>query len=492
MAKRLLKNALDLFAGRADYGDVRLVNRVDQQISVRNSIVEGLEERESYGVGIRVLVKGAWGFAATNEVTKQGIEKSAKRAIEVAQASASVNKKKVKLTPIKVIKNGQYQTPYKIDPFNVSYEDKIKVLLKADELICQQKQIKVAQSFCRCFKEEKTFVSTEGSFITQEILVTGGGIEATAVGNDDVQNRSHPNSHQGQFQTGGWEMLEELDLPGNASRVAEEAVALLTAKQCPEREWDIILDGPQMALQVHESCGHPTELDRVLGFEASYAGTSFMTLDGLGRLRYGSDIVNITADATLAGGLGTFGFDDEGVPSQRFYLIKDGLHLGYLTSRETAAFVGLRASNGTMRADGWQNMPLIRMTNINLEPGDPSAGSGQAWQLDDLIANTKRGILMSINKAWSIDDKRINFQFGCELGWEIKNGKKFRLLKNPSYTGITPHFWQSCDAIANKNYWQIWGVPNCGKGEPSQIMYVGHGVAPARFRKVRVGTFKLT
>jgi len=388
------------------------------------------------------------------------------------------------LAPVQVIKNGRYKTPYKIDPFKISYGEKINLLLEADKLMRKQKPVKVSQAFFRCFREEKTFASSEGSWIEQEILATGAGIEATAIGNNDVQNRSYPNSFRGQFQTKGWELVEELNLPAYAPQVAEEAVALLTAKQCPEGIWDIILDGPQMALQVHESCGHPCELDRVLGYEASYAGTSFMTLDGFGRLRYGSDIVNITADATLPGGLGTFGFDDEGVPAQRFYLVKKGIHVGYLTSRETAAMVGLKSSNGTMRADGWQNLPLIRMTNINLEPG--------SWQFEEMIANTKRGILMSINKAWSIDDKRINFQFGCELGWEIKNGKKIRLLKNPSYTGITPQFWQSCDAIANKNYWQVWGTPNCGKGEPSQIMYVGHGASPARFRKVRVGVARFT
>lgn len=484
MEDKLLRNGLDLLLGKVDYGDIRQVNRVDQQISTRNGVVEGVEERESLGVGIRVLVNGAWGFAATNEVTKQGIEVSAKKAVEVARTSAAVNKKRVKLTPTKIIKDGRYQTPFKIDPFKVSYEDKIRLLTSADRLMREQKQVKVAQAFLRCFKEEKTFASTEGSWIQQEILATGAGVQATAVGNNDVQNRSYPNSHGGQYQTGGWEVVEELDLLSYSLPVAEEAVALLTAKQCPAGEWDIILDGPQVALQVHESCGHPTELDRVLGYEASCAGTSFMTLTGLDRFRYGSDMVNIRADATLPGGLGTFGWDDEGVLAQKFYLIKNGIHVDYLTSRETAGIVGLKKSNGTMRADGWQNIPLIRMTNINLEPG--------SWQLDKLIANTKRGILMSINKAWSIDDKRINFQFGCELGWEIKSGRKFRLLKNPSYTGITPQFWQSCDAIANKDYWQVWGTPNCGKGEPSQIMYVGHGAAPARFRRVRVGIAKFT
>ena len=297
----------------------------------------------------------------------------------------------------------------------------------------------------------------------------------------DAQIRSYPNSFRGQFGTAGFESVEGLDLVSHSSQIAEEAVALLTAKQCPQGEFDVILGSPQLALQIHESCGHPVELDRVLGYEASFAGTSFMTLDQLGKLKYGSKIVNITADATTPGGLGTFGFDDEGIPGQRTPIIKNGIHVGYLTSRETS-FVLNQKSNGTMRADSWLVSPLIRMTNINLEAGE--------WDLEDLIADTKNGILMSVNKSWSIDDKRINFQFGCEVGWEIKNGKRDRMFKNPTYTGITPKFWQSCDAICNKKYWQVWGTPNCGKGEPMQRMYVGHGTAPARFRKVKVGLWK--
>jgi TldD protein len=240
----------------------------------------------------------------------------------------------------------------------------------------------------------------------------------------------------------------------------------------------VILDGSQLALQVHESCGHPTELDRALGYEASYAGTSFLTLEKRGSFRYGSPLVNIYADATIPGALGSFGFDDEGVPAQRSALIQNGIFVGYLTSRETASTLGER-SNGTMRADGWNRIPIIRMTNINLEPGD--------WELDDLIADTDDGIYMAVNKSWSIDDKRLNFQFGTQLAYEIKQGKLGRMLKNATYTGITPDFWGSCDAICSARHWRIWGLPNCGKGQPSQSAHVAHGAAPARFRNVRVG-----
>jgi TldD protein len=263
--------------------------------------------------------------------------------------------------------------------------------------------------------------------------------------------------------------------------VAEEAVQLLSARPCPSKVTTLILDNSQLALQIHESIGHPIELDRILGTEASYAGTSFLRPETVGHFKYGSEWVNIVADATYPGGLGTFGYDDEGIESQRVPIISQGILVNLLTSRETAHHLG-RKSNGTMRADGWNRIPLIRMTNINLEPGD--------WTLEEIIADTDEGILLSTNRSWSIDDKRINFQFGTEIGWEIKAGKLGEMVKNPTYTGITPQFWNSCDAIANKNYWQMWGTSNCGKGEPGQVAHVGHGAAPARFRNVQVGVMK--
>jgi TldD protein len=241
----------------------------------------------------------------------------------------------------------------------------------------------------------------------------------------------------------------------------------------------LVIDSSQMALQVHESCGHPIELDRVLGMEASFAGTSFLTVDKLDRLQYGSEQVNIDADATAPGGLGTFGYDDEGVPAQNVPIVEAGRFVGYLTSRETAPIIG-RRSTGASRAAGWNVIPLIRMTNINLRPG--AAGT-----LDDLIADTSDGLFVSTNRSWSIDDRRLNFQFGTQVGWRIRKGRLAEMVKNPTYTGITPQFWGSCDAICDAGEWRLWGVPNCGKGEPMQTHRVGHGSAPARFRKVRVG-----
>jgi TldD protein len=243
----------------------------------------------------------------------------------------------------------------------------------------------------------------------------------------------------------------------------------------------LILDGSQMALQIHESIGHPIELDRILGTEASYAGTSFLKPEMVGHFKYASDVVNIVADATYPGGLGTFGYDDEGIKAQRVPIITQGILVDLLTSRETAQNLG-KESNGTMRADGWNRIPLIRMTNINLEPGE--------WTLEQMIRDTEEGLFLTTNRSWSIDDRRINFQFGTEIGWEIKNGELGERVKNPTYTGITPQFWNSCDAVANRDHWQMWGTPNCGKGEPGQVAHVGHGAAPARFRNVQVGVMK--
>lgn len=465
---------------QVDYSDVRVVSRENESIATKDGVVEALESSESLGFGVRILLKGAWGFAASDDFSKAGIEQTVKKAVEIAQASSLVRNGKVKLDKQKPIV-ATYKTPVEIDPFQVSLEEKIKLLLKADRAQRIHKNLKISQSFMRSFRETKNFVSTEGSIIDQAITWCGAGIEATAINKADLQNRTYPNSFRGQFRTGGYEMITSLNLVENAPRIGEEAVKLLTAAQCPSGEFDIILDGNQLGLQIHESAGHAVEFDRVLGYEASFAGTSFLKPTNLKKLKYGSKHVNITADATLPAGLATFGFDDEGVPAQRTEIVKEGILTGFLTSRETAGLLK-QQSNGTCRADGWGRIPLIRMTNVNLEPG--------TWDLDELIASTKQGIFASTNKSWSIDDRRLNFQFGTEIAWEIKNGKKKRILKNFTYTGITPQFWASCDAVCNRNYWTVWGTPNCGKGQPEQVMFTGHGASPARFRKVKVGIGK--
>ncbi len=468
----------------ASYADVRVVTRLTQRIAVKNGRVEALEQNETQGIGVRVIAHGAWGFAASSRLDVREVERVVSQAVTIAKASALTKTRDVQIGP-PVTLQASYTTPIRIDPFMVSMADKINLLLKADEEMRRAKGVKVARGELAFVRENKIFASTEDTYIDQEIIETGCGISAVATNlqSGEVQVRSYPNAGGRHQQTRGWEFILDQRLAENATRVGEEAVALLSADQCPSYDaTTVILDGSQVALQVHESCGHPIELDRVLGTEAAFAGTSFLTPDKLGNFRYGSEFVNITADATIPYGLGTFGFDDEGVPATKTDIVKNGLFVGYLTSRETAQALKLGASNGTMRADGWSRVPIIRMTNINLLPG--------TWNVNDLIAGTDDGIWMETNRSWSIDDRRLNFQFGTEMAWEIKGGKQTHMLKNATYTGITPQFWGSCDAVGNEASWVIWGTPNCGKGQPMQIAHTGHGAAPARFRNVRVGVIK--
>jgi TldD protein len=482
--------ALDTARTRgATYADVRIVEQREQTIGAKNGVVESLSETEDRGFGVRVIAEGAWGFASSAILSQEEVERVAALAVEIAHASALTRREPVDIGP-PVTSSGIYRTPVHIDPFSVAIEDKIALLLEADSRMRRVAGIKVARGTLVCLRERKTFANTEGAFTEQEIIETGGGIVALAVRDGEVQQRSYPNSFGRDQRTVGWEYIQQADLPGHAERIASEAVALLTADPCPSTTTTLILGPTQLALQIHESCGHPTELDRVFGTEAAYAGTSFLTPDGLDTLRYGSQIVNLTADATLPGGLGTFGWDDEGVPAQRVELVREGRFVGYLTSRETAVQLarlkrwgaGRARSGGAMRASGWNRIPLVRMTNISIEPG--------AWTFEDLIADTDDGLYMETNRSWSIDDQRLNFQFGTEIGYEIKGGRLGRLLKNCTYTGVTPQFWGSCDAVCSRDHWQVWGTPNCGKGQPSQIAHTGHGAAPARFRDVRVGVMK--
>jgi TldD protein len=474
----------------ASYADIRIVRRRTQNITVKNGVVEGLSDNERQGFGMRVVVDGAWGFASSALLAPAEVDRVTALAVQIARASALFKTHDVELGP-PVSHVGTYRTPVEVDPFEVSLEQKLDLLSQANEGLRATPGVMVATSTLALWQEDKTFANTEGAFLEQTIIETGGGIEALAVDRESgqVQKRSHPNSFGRDQRQEGWEAILAMDLPHHAPRIGEEAVALLSADQCPSGVTNVILGPTQLALQIHESCGHPIELDRVFGTEASYAGTSFLTPEKFGTFRYGSEVVNLTADATIPGGLGTFGWDDEGVPGQRVPIVREGIFCGYLTSRETAqqlrgivADAAPETSGGTMRADGWNRIPLIRMTNVNLEPGE--------WAFDDLIADTDEGIYMELNKSWSIDDKRLNFQFGTEIAYEIKNGKMGRMLKNATYTGMTPQFWGNCDAICNENHWRVWGTPNCGKGQPGQSAHTGHGAAPARFRNVQVGVMK--
>ena len=471
----------------ATYADMRIVRRETQTITVKNGIVQGLSLDSTQGFGVRVIADGAWGFASSHLLLLVEVDRVTALAVQIAKASALAKIEDVNLGPPEV-HTGSYRTPVEIDPFTVPLNDKVSLLLETDKEARSVQGVTVARSSLTFIRENKTFASTEGSYIEQEIVESGLGLVAIAVSEGDMQQRSYPNSfgrHQG---TAGYEFIRQWDMVGNARRMGEEAVALLSAPQCPSGVTSIILDGPQLGLQVHESCGHPIELDRVFGTEAAFAGTSFLTPEKYGAFRYGSDIVNLTADAVTPTVLGTFGYDDEGVPAQTTDIVKNGMFVGYLTSRETASQLqrihpdAPARSNGTMRADGWNRIPIIRMNNVSLQPGE--------WTLDDLIADTNDGIYMITNKSWSIDDKRLNFQFGAELAYEIKSGKLGQMYKNATYTGITPQFWGGCDAICNADHWHVWGTPNCGKGQPGQTAHTGHGASPTRFRNVQVGMIK--
>jgi len=474
VAERALDEAV---AAGASYADCRVVVRTVQTLEVKNGRVARVALSDDEGVGVRVVVDGGWGFAGVDRIDAREAEEAVRRAVRIARAGARLRSAPVRLAAVAAV-TGEYRTPVVIDPFSVSLERKLEVLLAADAAMARVPEVRVRDSSLEFVREHRLFASTEGARVDQTIVESGGGMDATATSDDEVQTRSHPNSFGRHQLCAGWEAIEEMALPEHGERIAGEAAALLTAPPCPSGRMTLILDATQAALQVHESCGHPTELDRVLGDEAAFAGTSFLLPEMLGSFRYGSEKVTLVADATAPGGLGTFGWDDEGVPAERTVLVDQGVFRGYLSSRETAAVLD-RQSSGTMRAWGWSRQPLIRMTNINLEPGDSS--------LEEMIAGTEHGVYLETNRSWSIDDRRLNFQFGCQNGWEIRDGRRVGLVRNPLYRGITPEFWGSCDAVAGPDEWRMWGVVNCGKGEPMQIMHVGHGAAPCRFRDVSVG-----
>ncbi len=461
----------------AGFADARVLLTRREDIVVRNERVATLEQGEDLGIGVRVIVNGAWGYAATKDATRDSVELCVSQAVEIAKASATLKEREVTLAP-EPPHVARWETPVQVDPFAVPLDRKVETLRRCTQIMQRYPEIKVAVGWMSFQRKHQWFANSEGALIEQTLTRSGAGIQANATDGTELQTRSYPQSHGGQFMGKGYELVDELRLTDNAERIAEEAKALLNADPCPEGEFDLILDGSQIALQIHESVGHATELDRVLGAEANYAGTSFATPEKRGKFPYGSPSVNIVADATSLGGLATFGYDDEGVQAQRWHLVQDGILVGYLTSRETALQVGDERSRGCMRADGWQNLPIIRMVNISLMP--------QKGTLDELLSDTDKGIFMAVNRSWSIDNKRVQFQFGCEIGWEIKGGKKARLLKNPCYAGITWEFWGSCDFICGEGEWVLWGVPNCGKGQPPQRAEMSHGAAPARFRKVKV------
>jgi TldD protein len=472
------KQAVDAaMAAGADYADGRVVTDESESLTVRNQQMEGIDRSRSEGIGIRVLVNGYWGFAATARLAPEEIDRTATLAVEIARAAARLPMEPVRLADIEPA-TGTWHSPMQEDPFHVPLEEKVALLMEATRRMQEVKGLAFAEGGIDLLRRQTWLATSEGTAVDQASVHSGAGIEATAIGDGEMQRRSFPNSFRGHISAAGWEHIQKLGLIEEAERTGTEAVELLSAPECPTEVTTLVIDSGQMELQIHESIGHAIELDRVLGMEEAFAGSSFVRPDDRGRLRYASDLVSITADASLAGGLGSFGWDDEGVPAQRLPIIVDGVFQDFISSRETASVLGL-PSSGAMRADGWQNFPLIRMTNISIEPHEGTLG--------DIIGDTKDGVFMTTNSSWSIDDHRVNFQFGCEIAWRIEDGRLTQMYRNPNYTGITTEFWQSCDAVGGREDWTLWGTPNCGKGQPGQVARVGHGASPARFRNVQVG-----
>jgi TldD protein len=468
---------LDTAAAKgADYCDVRFERSRSEHVEVRNGDVSGLADERSDGYGIRALVNGAWGFASSSGFSDAALDAAAGRAVAIARAGASIAAHRIGEAPTDAYVD-TFATPVQRDPATVPMGERVALLLDAERALHSAPSITVGRAWMDLWRTEKFFYSSIGSRIAQTIVQSGSGMAALAVGNGDAQSRMWPGD-RGLYQGGGWEIIEAAQLRENAQRTGEEAHQLLTAPQCPSGTMDIVLGGSQVSLQIHESCGHAAELDRVMGWEANFSGTSFLSPDELGTLKYGSDIVNIEIDNHLPRGIASVGYDDEGTKSVRADVIRHGMLTGFETSRDTARTLG-RTSNACVRAQSWRHVPMIRMCNLNLLPG--------TTPFEGLFEDIKHGVYMEANRSWSIDDRRLNFQFGCQIGWEIMNGKRGRMLKNPTYAGVTPQFWNSCDAIGDADSWFAWGTPNCGKGEPMQVGRTTQAAAPARFRNVIVG-----
>lgn len=469
----------------ASFADARHVRDERETLAVRDGRVERHFHAASSGFGVRVVVDGAWGFGARagERDDAASLQAAAEAALATARAAASLGGPRVALADEEP-QRGHWSTPVLIDPFAVPLAEKLALLTSVTDGLraAAGARARSASAHVSARRQDKALVTSDGTAVTQLLVHSGGGCKILVADGDEVAHRTYPLELDGGVSGGGFEVVHALDLPAQAPRLADEALALLRAPPCPAATTTLVLDTPQLALQIHESCGHPTESDRAFGDEVSLAGASFLTPDRLGRYRYGSVHVNLSADATTAGGLGTFGWDDEGVPARKTPLVARGQFVGYLTSRETAARLGLPRSGGCLRAEAWNRVPIVRMINVSLEPA-PRGPS-----LEELIADTDDGVLMGNNKSWSIDDLRLNFQFGCEIAWEIKRGKRTRILRSPLYGGTTPQFWSACDAVGGPQAFRMWGLLSCGKGDPMQLMAVGHGCPPARFRNIKVGS----
>ena len=465
----------------ATYADVRIGNYRRQSVNTRERRITGVADAESYGIGIRSLVGGSWGFAATSEMTTAGVVRAARESARIAKAARSAQRRPVELAPAPVVR-GTWMTPVTRDPIDVPIEEKVALLFAANDAALKVPGVRFVTSGLQLLREIKTYVNSEGTETTQTFVRVGPSFSTTAVGAGGFQQYSEELAPRGS----GWEYIQSLDMPGNAGHWGSIAVEKLGARSVDPGRYDLILDPTNLWLTIHESIGHPTELDRALGYEANYAGTSFVAPPEakIGTLRYGTELMNIQADRTQEGSLARTGWDDEGVAADKWLLIEKGMFRDYQTTREQAAWIskltGVKRSHGCSFADSWDSVQFQRMPNVSLLPGARDIG------LNDLIAATDRGIVVKNRGSWSIDHQRYNFQFSGQAYYEVKGGKVVGMLKDVAYQASTPQFWNSMDMIGGaRSYW-LGGSFGDGKGEPAQSNSVSHGCPPARFRNVNI------
>lgn len=465
----------------ASYADVRIGRYRSQSIDTRERQVSRVNDSESYGLGVRTLVNGCWGFAATSTMTRAGVQGAAREAAALSRAARAVQKRRVELAPVTPVK-GSWMTPVRRDPVDVPLEEKVALLLAANEAALKVKGVRFVNSGLDLLREVKTLVTSEGTNVTQTLIRVGPSFSATAVGDGDFQTYEEELAPRGQ----GWEYVESLNMPGHAERWASLAAEKLTAKSVEAGQWDLILEPTNLWLTIHESIGHPTELDRAVGEEANYAGTSFIAPPEkmIGHLKYGPDFMNVQADRTQEGSLSRVAWDDEGVPADQWLIVEKGLFKDYQTTREQVTRIqqltGVTRSHGCSFAESWGAVQFQRMPNISLLPGD------RDLTVDDLVADTRRGIVIRNRGSWSIDHQRYNFQFSGQAYYEVSNGKIVGMLRDVAYQSNTPVFWNSMDLIGGKRSYWMGGSFTDGKGEPSQVSSVSHGCVPARFRNVTI------
>jgi TldD protein len=473
----LLKLACDI-ATRAgcQFADARYLDIRRQHVTSRDHALSGCNDSEDCGFGVRVLYQGAWGFASSPNYSAAEVEQVVTLALQIARASARAPRAGGVQWAPEPPQKFSYRSDCRVDPFAVSLEEKAGLLVSANEVMLKNDTVKRAQGYLLFKRVQRWYANSEGAELHSDVTSSESVIWAIAVGQGDFQERNW----KAPSCSRGFEAYDKTEFLAQAQRVAAEAEEKLSARLAPEGEFDIVTDSENLSLTIHESVGHATELDRVMGYEVSMAGSSFVTRDKRGTFRYGSDAVTLMADNTLEHGLATQGFDDDGVPGQRWEIVKDGIFQTYSSGREFAHYVDEERSRGSCRADHWSSIPIVRIPNLVLMPGKQKLGP------DELIADVRHGLYFEGMDSFSIDQWRLNFQFGGNAVWEIRNGKKAGMLKAALYQSRTPTFWNACDATCDANHWRAHGVMNCGKGDPMQIAQMTHGAAPTRFRKIRI------